>query len=317
MEARSAIFEDFRRTREKHAKELERRRQYVYEKLPELRQMQEEIENAAVSQLNAVLSDPFHADEAIENAQKRIEELKCRQKDLLGKNPELANMLEMEYDCALCRDTGIVEGKRCVCLVKKLLQGGQLDLPLLQQQNFDTFDITRFPEDADGVPQREKMQKVYDAARRYTRNFPHNEQPNFFVCGGTGLGKTFLLSCIAKEILEKGYYVQSYTSYRFFQRMLNYHLGKEDSIEDILNTDLLIIDDLGTEPEYKNVNTNYLFMVLNERICRKKHTVCASNLKITELKERYGERISSRLFDKSITYAGLLAGKDLRLLKRT
>ena len=78
---------------------------------------------------------------------------------------------------------------------------------------------------------------------------------------------------------------------------------------------MLIVYELGSEPEYKNVNINYFFMVLNERLCRRKHTACASNLRLGLLKERYGERIASRLFDKKTTQIFHLEGKDLRLSK--
>ena len=307
--------EEYRQIRERHLKELEERKQLVYRRLPALQQVREEIEAAAMEQLGAVLNDPFHAEEAIDAAQKRVDALKEREAALLAEHPDLAKMLQLEYDCPICKDTGMIEGRRCICLVEKMMNSGEIDLPLLRQQNFDTFDLNVFPVDAGGVPQREKMRKFRENSWKYVEDFPKNEKPNLLIYGGTGLGKTFLLSCIAKDVLEKGYDVKSYTAYRFFNRLLHYHIGKEESIEDILNADLLIVDDLGSEPEYKNVNINYFFMVLNERLCRRKHTACASNLRLGLLKERYGERIASRLFDKKTTQIFHLEGKDLRLSK--
>ena len=75
---------------------------------------------------------------------------------------------------------------------------------------------------------------------------------------------------------------------------------------------MLLIDDLGTEPMMRNITVEYLFTLLNERAAAKRHTVVATNLTPTQLRERYGERVASRLLDKTCTAPVLFTGKDLR-----
>ncbi len=312
MSALPGILEGYKRTREKHEQALRDRRAQAYSLLPRLREISEAIEKEALTQLDAVLKDPFDADAAIEACGKRLDALKKERELLLSKHQNIGDMLTLKHDCPQCQDTGFIDGRRCTCLVEKLIKSGDIDLPLLAEQNFNTFNLSIFPETANGFKQRSIMENVYKKLKTYTQEYPNNQLPNVLIFGNTGLGKTFLLSCVTKELLEKGYNVLSFTAYRFFARLLDYHIGKSDTLEDILNADLLIIDDLGSEPEYKNVNVNYFFMVLNERLVRKKHTI---NLMPTELVAKYSERIYARLSDKSSTLSIMLSGKDLRLIK--
>ena len=77
---------------------------------------------------------------------------------------------------------------------------------------------------------------------------------------------------------------------------------------------LLLIDDLGTEPMMRNITVEYLFTLLNERIAAKRHTVIATNLSPVQLQERYGERVMSRILDRSRGVALKFVGRDVRLL---
>ena len=83
---------------------------------------------------------------------------------------------------------------------------------------------------------------------------------------------------------------------------------------ELVEAPLLLIDDLGAEPMMQNITVEYLFMLLNERMTAKRHTVIATNLSPTQLQERYGERVMSRILDRSRGVALMLTGKDVRLL---
>ena len=102
-----------------------------------------------------------------------------------------------------------------------------------------------------------------------------------------------------------------------FEAMRQQHMGSDerfDGFAALIDAPLLLIDDLGTEPMMRNITVEYLFTLLNERIASKRHTVVATNLTPVQLKERYGERVSSRLLDRTRCRAVQLKGKDLRNL---
>ena len=129
------------------------------------------------------------------------------------------------------------------------------------------------------------------------------------------MGKTFLLNCIFERVTTRGFSAVRITAFRMFEAMRQQHIGNDEKFtgfSDLIDAPLLLIDDLGTEPMMRNITVEYLFTLLNERAAAKRHTVVATNLTPAQLKERYGERVASRLLDRSLCAAVQLKGKDLR-----
>ena len=79
--------------------------------------------------------------------------------------------------------------------------------------------------------------------------------------------------------------------------------------------ELLLIDDLGTEPMLENITVEYLFTLLNERRSGRLPTLIATNLTPRELQARYTERIFSRMVDRSDTELLHFIGQDVRLTR--
>ena len=148
----------------------------------------------------------------------------------------------------------------------------------------------------------------------YADGFPQTRFRNLLLTGAGGLGKTFLLNCIYARVMDRGLSAVRITAFRMFETMRQQHMGagEADGFDSLISAPLLLIDDLGTEPMMRNITVEYLFMLLNERIIAKRHTVIATNLSMEQLKERYGERVYSRLMDHSAVIQ--LTGKDLRTL---
>ena len=96
---------------------------------------------------------------------------------------------------------------------------------------------------------------------------------------------------------------------------LKYHLAKTsdkmDIWEPLIDCDLLVLDDLGAENSISNVTANYLLNLLNER--EDKTTCFTSNLTPEHLREKYGDRVFSRMSHKKRAMMCMLNGKDLRL----
>ena len=134
--------------------------------------------------------------------------------------------------------------------------------------------------------------------------------------GKCGSGKTFLASCIASALSKNGFSVIMLSSFAFVNRMLKYHTTFDEDklayLEPLIDCDLLIIDDLGSENIFKNVTVEYLFHVVNERMNAGKHTVFTTNLDDDMIRTRYGERTYSRLFGSRQSAGFALSDKDLR-----
>ena len=227
--------------------------------------------------------------------------------------------LEPRYRCPICRDTGYVgdaPARFCECFEQRLRLRQHEDGSMagVGEQNFERFDPSVAP-DVDG--QRERLIKCRNLCECYADQFPNTEKQNLLLTGGGGLGKTFLLNCIFERVTARGYSAVRVTAFRLFEAMRQQHVGndpKYDGFSSLVEVPLLLIDDLGTEPVMRNITVEYLFTLLNERNAAKRHTVIATNLSPIELKERYGERVTSRMIDRNLCGAVLFKGKDLRRL---
>lgn len=218
--------------------------------------------------------------------------------------------LQPPPECDLCGDSGLYEGKPCRCALKTMTQQEATfnDLPLhsLAQASLAVYDEKN----------RAAMTKIYDVADKLINSFPDNNRRNIIFMGKSGSGKTFLAGCIAGALLKKGYGVVSMTAFGFVNTMLKYHTTfneeKMKYLSPVLESDLLIIDDLGSESMLKNVTVEYLYLVLNERMTKRKHTLITTNLNPDSITQRYGERICSRLFEKRVSLVLPFVDEDLR-----
>ena len=100
------------------------------------------------------------------------------------------------------------------------------------------------------------IQKAYTVAKNFVDTFG-TEFRNLFLYGDTGVGKTFLSNCIAKELIDRSHSVIYFSAHELFDTLAKSRFGKDESADEmnehIFDCDLLIIDDLGIEPIYNNV----------------------------------------------------------------
>ena len=134
-----------------------------------------------------------------------------------------------------------------------------------------------------------------------------------FSTGETGLGKTFLMNCVAQRVLERGYSVVVISAYKLIEAMRRFQFGEEgmEQVQDMLACDLLCIDDLGSESLLKNISIEYLLAVLDKRAAARRPVAVATNLMPEDICERYGERVQSRLMHGALLLR--MTGEDLRL----
>ncbi len=257
-----------------------------------------------------------------EDADEKLRALRARAEGQLREAGYAPKDLAPRYDCALCRDTGYVGDapKRfCSCFEKRLkeeivLRSGLGSAP---GHTFDAFDLSVFSDEAHegGLSQRANMARMRNFAMDWADAFPGNARKDIVLSGQTGLGKTFLLDCIAARVIGRGYTVLRMTAFRLLEAMRLRHMGRDedDLLGVLLTAELLLIDDLGTEPLLENISLEYLFTVLNERQQSGLSTLVATNLSPAELRARYSERITSRLLNQERCALFLVKGQDVRI----
>ena len=225
--------------------------------------------------------------------------------------------LKPKYMCKICADTGFVGGKPCECYKKRkndeLIKAFGLSVD--NGCSFEKFD-TKVCKNAKHAENLQKMSKIL---QKWSENYPKNEKNNIIIAGKTGVGKTYLASCLANELLKKNISVCFVSAFDLNQAFLKYHTSfdanKSFWLDPFIESDVLFIDDLGTEPMLKNVTKNYLYLVLSERERFKKPVIITTNLLPAEINNRYDERIFSRLCNKRHVNLFLIDGDDLRVSK--
>lgn len=289
---------------------------------PNIARLREENASLALDTLKRImaLGDENARREAAEQMKQRgiFNNGEIRRRLKLAGLPE--DYLQLQYRCPICRDTGYVgdaPSRFCECFERRLRLKQYEDGSMagVQEQNFDTFDAERIPE-AGG--QRALLMNVRDRCEQYADKFPNIRTLNLVLTGNSGLGKTFLLNCIYERVIARGHSAVRITAYRMFEAMRKQHFSlngdDEGGLQPLIDAPLLLIDDLGSEPMMRNITAEYLFSLLNERIAAKRHTVVATNLSREQIKERYGDRVASRLIGTSHSVTYELEGKDLRQL---
>lgn len=308
--------------RRAHAEqEAERRLREAEKRLPELKRLREKAGTIVLTAIRAMREekDPTRRTELAERM--RDEGLRnnraIRECLRTGGYPE--DWTEPRYACRLCRDTGLTDeipAHFCECFERELRMRIYEDGSMagLKDQCFERFSEdkirrTNTPEDA------ERIMAARTVCEAFADRFPAIEKPNLLLYGPGGVGKTFLLNCIFARVIAREQSAVRITAYRLNEVMRNKHIGAEDgdsSFSELLEVPMLLIDDLGTEPFLRNVTVEYLFTLLNERCAARRSTVIATNLGPVELKERYGERVVSRIRDSALCTRIEMRGADLR-----
>lgn len=312
---------DSRRLQNKHA--LDKRILEAYHRIPELKELEDEIISLSVRCGRMALRGD---DNALTDLKERTAALKARQILLLTENGFPEDYLDLQYSCCKCKDTGYIGNEKCSCFkqaISDLMYSGSNIRSILATENFSKFSFRYYSDDyvdeTLGLSPLSNMQKVVAGCKSFIRHFD-KKHDNLLLLGNTGVGKTFLANCIAKELLDRGFTVIYLTAFRLFDILEKHKFSKDDDItyeasnqfEYILDCDLLIIDDLGTE--LNNAFTNsQLYLIINERLLRQKSTIISTNLSFADINSRYSERVSSRIVSSYSVHR--IIGEDIRLRK--
>lgn len=217
-------------------------------------------------------------------------------------------LTKIEYNCNICNDTGVFEGKRCKCFYKYVTEFAleSLGISEIEETSFSSVIVDK------------NLTKQYKVIKNYADNFPNTQIPNLILSGNVGTGKTTFAKCIYSSVKKTDNVCVFLSATELNGIFLKVHTSIADrnvNFELLTQADLLIIDDLGTENIYKNVTIEYLLALISARLDKNKPFIITTNLTTKELLERYNERFLSRLSDPKKTLLIPFKTNDLRTIK--
>ena len=313
-----SIIRDYENIRDANRHTLESRKAEVYQAVPEYWELEDSISTLSVSAAKAMLAGDDNARDRLHDSLLHIRQ---RQQALLTSAGLPVDYLKPIYRCPACEDTGYITDEnnlkqKCSCFRQReisILYSQSNIQDMISRENFSTLSTEYYQ----GEDLR-RFESAVDLCRNFIKNFIQDYH-NILFYGTVGTGKSFLSGCIAKELIDKGYSVIYFSSSGLFDMLARYSFdykekeALQDFCEDIYGCDLLIIDDLGTEITNTFVSSQ-LFSCLNERGLRKKAMIISTNLSLEELRDRYSDRIFSRI--TSSFSLCKLTGQDIRICKK-
>lgn len=299
----------------------ERRREELHEKLPEIRQLDEALSMTGLRVLEAASRfQGKRLEEEIARLKVENEALLSDRKACLAYHGYPADYSDVKYECEACKDTGFDGLSMCRCMREKLILLGYESSGignLIAIKTFDNFDCDM----QEGSPEaKSNNTMIYQHCRRYAEEFSEDEASNLLFIGKTGLGKTHLSAAIAGRVIARGFDAVCETAQNVFSDFEFERFGRpygqgesdDNKTERYFTCDLLIIDDLGTELT-NQFTVSCLYNIINTRLNRGKAMIINTNLSRDELKKRYADRITSRLFGEFMPLVFL--GRDVRELR--
>ena len=292
---------------------LEERQNYVNKTIPKYQELSSRISSLSLEYASRLLDGD---ESALADMKKNLAALREEKKQLLSLFGLPSDYLELQYDCTDCKDTGYIGNEKCHCFKQKiisLLYQQSNIREMLAENNFSVLSYD-FYEDEDLLHFKNAVKTCKDFIDCFNSDYH-----NLFFYGTVGTGKSFLSGCVAKELMDRGHSVIYFSSTGLFEKLsgmsFDYSAKGElaDLYEDLYSCDLLIIDDLGTELT-NNFSSSQFFSCLNERILRKKSIIISTNLSLQELRDRYSDRIFSRI--TSNFKLCKITGPDIRMYKK-
>ena len=300
---------------------LDERRREVFQKIPQLKELESTVASRSVRQARLLLDGDTSA---LASLKEELADLSRQRNALLTAAGFASNYLDPVYECPDCKDTGYIDGRKCHCFKQAIINTvyAQSNIrEILKRENFDRFSYSYYSDEdispTTGLSALATARHAVEECHRFIDAFDNKPQMLFFY-GGTGVGKTFLTNCVAKELLDKGYSVIYFTAFQLFDILSKGVFEKDaDAIaahQNIFDCDLLVIDDLGTELS-NAFTTSQLFLCVNERLLRHKSTIISTNLSLQQIADIYSERTFSRICG-DYTMIKLFNQMDIRILKQ-
>lgn len=293
------------------------RQEKIYALIPEIRRIDARLRTQMSELVGLTIKRSADLTDALSALEEESLALQVKKAELLNERGYPADYLEDIYSCPKCKDTGFIGSAMCSCLTQEYNRQLTSELSTLLKNNderFESFDLSLYGE------AREAMSIVFDTCREYAASFSERSM-NLLFQGGTGLGKTFLSACIARVVAQNGHSVCYDTAasaleafeLKKFARDAETAEKAATRVERMLECELMILDDLGTEM-LTQISISALYTLINTRLVEGKKTIISTNLTDAELARRYTPQICSRIDGEFLKLP--FAGTDIRMMKK-
>lgn len=288
-------------------------------KFPETVEIEGQLRSTCFSVMQASRdTDDLTRQKRIADIQKKTETAEKMLQEILVANGYPADYLAVKYTCPECSDSGFVGGVPCSCLKREIAKVGAEKMnakTMLSLCSFESFSLDYYRD----LPEEQfaAMQRIFAQCQEYAANFSP-DAPSIFMSGQTGLGKTHLSLAIANVVLENGWCVIYDSASALLRQIENEKFARtpdaqaSDTMGLLLDCDLLIFDDFGTEFD-TSFTQSAIYTLFNGRLSAGKPTIISTNLELKSLQERYGDRIVSRLIASCQNM--VFHGSDIRFKK--
>ena len=219
--------------------DAEKRKEAIYKQEPKLQKIDDELSKEAISVSKKMLL--VKDSSLLNDLNKKINDIKKEKEKILASLGKNSDYLKPNFECKDCSDTGYVfsNGKTimCHCLKQKLfdLEYNKSNISNLEKENFEHFSFDLYSDEINEekyhskISPRKNIEFIYKLSHKFIDNFENPDQKNLLFTGNTGLGKSFLSSCIANEILKKGKTVLYQTAPVMLDTVIDYSFGKNVS----------------------------------------------------------------------------------------
>lgn len=314
-----ALTEEMNKRRQVMKRKEDARYQEVCSRIPQIKEMDNDLKCMTYDIGKRIMGNK-DGNNVHETAQAFILSQQEEKNRLLTQNGFPTDYLDKQYVCELCHDTGRVGKDLCKCVIQLAINTAFEDSGIDPKQCFENFDINLQKTPTDRIA----MTKIRDAAIAYADSFPDTEKRDLLYFGEPGVGKTFLINCIGGRVLKRGYSVLKLSAHRLIQITLDTLRSDPIDRPDFILPDLLIIDDLGTEPMLRNITIETLLSILCQRQDMNKATIVSTNLDILSsgntsndtIWSVYGERFASRLMAPKTVKIQAIHTENVRLVQQ-
>ena len=308
------ITHEYEIKRNKAIEDAAKRKRDLLDINPRLQEIEDEIAKNSFEITKQIMVAPEKEKASLLAKLKKQNSALIKEKESFIKNlSKDSSVLNPQFECKMCKDTGYIQRNNetvmCSCFKQRIfdIAYNKSNMGNLERENFSNFDLRIFSDKVDNekynstISPRTNIGVIREKVENFINNFEDPNEKNLIFTGSTGTGKTFMINCISNELLKQGYTVLYQTAPVMFDEILNEKFNREGSFsiyENILNVDLLIIDDLGTE-NITDSKITELFTIINTRLLNQNHkitkTIISTNLNVDELFKTYTTRIGSRL----------------------